>query len=431
MIERYSLPEMAAVWSEEHRLAVWQEIEALVVEAWAAEGVVPPAAAAAVRATPEVDREAWKAREAETGHDLAAFVDVLAASAGPGGEWVHYGLTSSDVLDTALGVLLDDAGELLAGRMAALFAALKQRALEHRGTLMVGRTHGMWAEPTTFGLELAGWAFEVQRNHRRLREAAAGVAVGKVSGAVGTYAHVTPAVEAFVCERLGLGIEPASTQVVARDRHAAFLGALALIGAMLERFAVNLRHLQRSEVGEVGEAFGAGQKGSSAMPHKRNPIAAENITGLARLLRAYAGAGLEDVALWGERDISHSSVERVALPDACLVADYALDRMLRLVEGLVVHADRMAANLEAGRGQAYSQAVLLALVQAGKPRDEAYRLVQTAVRRAADTGEHLKAVLAGEAALGLNQPTLDQCFSPAAHLARAQVVFDRLEAAEL
>jgi len=431
MIERYSLPEMAAVWSEEHRLAVWQEIEALVVEAWAAEGVVPPAAATAVRAAPEVDRAAWKAREAETGHDLAAFVDVLAASAGPGGEWVHYGLTSSDVLDTALGVLLDDAGELLAGRLAALFAALKQRALEHRDTLMMGRTHGMWAEPTTFGLVLAGWAFEVQRNYLRLREAVAGVAVGKISGAVGTYAHVTPAVEAFVCERLGLGIEPASTQVVARDRHAAFLGALALIGAMLERFAVNLRHLQRSEVSEVGEAFGAGQKGSSAMPHKRNPIAAENITGLARLLRAYAGAGLEDVALWGERDISHSSVERVALPDACLVADYALDRMLRLVEGLVVHDDRMAANLEAGRGQAYSQAVLLALVKAGKSRDEAYRLVQAAARRAADAGEHLKAVLAGEAALGLDRETLDQCFSPAAHLARSQVVFARLAETEV
>jgi adenylosuccinate lyase len=431
MIERYSLPEMAAVWSEEHRLAVWQEVEALVVEAWAAEGLAPAAAAAAVRAAPEVDREAWRAREAETGHDLAAFVDVLAASAGPGGEWVHYGLTSSDVLDTALGVLLDDAGELLAGRLAALFEALKRRALEHRHTVMVGRTHGMWAEPTTFGFELAGWAFEVQRNLERLRRATAEAAVGKVSGAVGTYAHVPPAVEAFVCERLGLGVEPASTQVVARDRHAAFLGALSLIGAMLERFAVNLRHLQRSEVGEVTEAFGAAQKGSSAMPHKRNPIAAENITGLARLLRGYASAGLEDVALWGERDISHSSVERVALPDACLVADYALDRMLRLIEGLVVHADRMAANLEAGRGQAYSQAVLLALVRAGKPRDEAYRLVQAGARRAAESGEHLKAVLSRDAAVGLDETTLNECFSPAAHLARAQVVFDRLAATGL
>ncbi len=274
MIERYSLPEMAAVWSEEHRLAVWQEIEALVVEAWVAEGVAPAAAAAAVRAAPEVDREAWKAREAETGHDLAAFVDVLAASAGPGGEWVHYGLTSSDVLDTALGVLLGDAGELLVGRLAALFEALKRRALEHRDTLMVGRTHGMWAEPTTFGLELAGWAFEVQRNPERLRRATAAVAVGKVSGAVGTYAHVPPAVEAFVCERLGLGVEPASTQVVARDRHADFLSALALVGAMLERFAVNLRHLQRSEIGR-GErglrrrAEGVVGHAPQAQPHRR------------------------------------------------------------------------------------------------------------------------------------------------------------------
>ncbi|MBP1632644.1 MAG: adenylosuccinate lyase [Acidobacteria bacterium] len=429
MIERYSLPEMAAVWSEEHRLAVWQEIEALVVEAWVAEGVAPAAAAAAVRAAPEVDRDAWKAREAETGHDLAAFVDVLAASAGPGGPWVHYGLTSSDVLDTALGVLLGDAGELLVARLAALFEVLKQRALEHRGTLMVGRTHGMWAEPTTFGLELAGWAFEVRRNLGRLRRATAGVAVGKVSGVVGTYAHVPPTVEAFVCERLGLAAEPAATQVVARDRHADFLSTLALVGAMLERFAVNLRHLQRSEIAEVSEAFGAAQKGSSAMPHKRNPIAAENITGLARLLRGYAAAGLEDVALWGERDISHSSVERVALPDACLVADFALERMTRLLDGLVVDAGRMAANLEAGRGQPYSQAVLLALVRVGRPRDEAYRLVQAAARRSAETGEHLRAVLAADPALGLDEATLDRCFDPAAHLARAQVVFTRLEAA--
>ena len=431
MIERYSLPEMAAVWSQEHRLAVWQEIEALVVEAWAAEGVAPAAAAEAVRAAPEVDREAWKAREDETGHDLAAFVDVLAAAAGPGGEWVHYGLTSSDVLDTALGVLLGDAGDLLVGRAAALFEALKRRALEHRGTLMVGRTHGMWAEPTSFGLQLAGWAFEVQRNHERLRRVTAAVAVGKVSGAVGTYSHVPPAVEAFVCERLGLGVEPASTQVVARDRHAAFLSALALVGAMLERFAVNLRHLQRSEIGEASEAFASEQKGSSAMPHKRNPIAAENITGLARLLRGYAGAGLEDVALWGERDISHSSVERVALPDACLVADFALERMTRLVEGLVIHPHRMAANLEAGRGQPYSQAVLLALVRAGRSRQEAYRLVQAAARRAAETGEHLRAVLAADPEVGLGPADLAACFDPILHLTRAQVVFERLDAAVL
>jgi len=427
MIERYCLPEMGAVWSEEHRLALWQEIETLVVEAWAAEGVAPAEAAVAVRAAPEVDRATWKAREQETGHDLAAFVDVLAEVVGPGGEWVHYGLTSSDVADTALGVQLRDAADLLLGRVAELFAALKRRACEHRDTLMVGRTHGMWAEPTTFGLKLAGWAFEAARAHARLQHAAATVAVGKVSGAVGTYAHVPPEVEHFVCERLGLAAEPASTQVVARDRHAEFLTTLALVGATLERFAVELRHLQRSEIGEVTEAFRAGQKGSSAMPHKRNPIAAENVTGLARLLRGWAGAGLEDVALWGERDISHSSVERVALPDACLVLDFALARLTSIIDGLGVHADRMAANLEATRGQVYSQAVLLALIAAGMPRDRAYRLVQEAARRAASSGRYLQQELAEDPACTLDAATLAACFDPARQLARAAVVFDRLE----
>jgi len=431
MIERYCLPEMAAVWSEEHRLAVWQEIEALVVEAWAAEGVAPPEAAEAVRSAPEVDRAAWLAREQETGHDLAAFVDVLAEEIGPGGEWVHYGLTSSDVLDTALAVLLRDAADLLLGRVAELFRVLKRRALEHRETLMVGRTHGMWAEPTSFGLKLAGWAFEAARAHARLQRAAASVAVGKISGVVGTYAHVTPAVEAFVCDRLGLAVEPASTQVVARDRHAEFLSTLALVGATLERFAVELRHLQRSEIGEVQEAFRTGQKGSSAMPHKRNPIAAENITGLARLLRGWAAAGLEDVALWGERDISHSSVERVALPDACLVADFALARMTTLIDGLQVYADHMAQNLEATRGRVYSQAVLLALARAGIPRDHAYRVVQEAARRAAESGEHLREVLAADPGITLDAETLAACFDPGRHLERAAVVFEKLEQEEL
>jgi adenylosuccinate lyase len=431
MIERYSLPEMAAVWSEEHRLAIWQEIEALVVEAWVAAGVAPAPAAAAVRAAVEVDPTAWRAREQETGHDLAAFVDVLAETVGPGGEWVHYGLTSSDVLDTALGVQLRDASDLLLGRVAELFAVLKRRALEHRATLMIGRTHGMWAEPTTFGLKLAGWAFEAARAHARLRRAAAAAAIGKMSGAVGTYAHVLPEVETFVCERLGLAAEPASTQVVARDRHAEFLATLALVGATLEHFAVELRHLQRSEIGEVSEAFRAGQKGSSAMPHKRNPIAAENITGLARLLRGWAVAGLEDVALWGERDLSHSSVERVALPDACLALDFALARFTTLIDNLTVHADRMAANLEATGGQVYSQAVLLALVAAGLPRDRAYRLVQEAARRAASTGTHLREALAADPAVTLDASTLAACFDPARHVARAAVVFERLAALDL
>jgi len=431
MIERYCLPEMAAVWSEEHRLAVWQEIEALVVEAWVAAGVAPAEAAAAVRAAPEVDRAAWLAREQETGHDLAAFVDVLAEAVGPGGEWVHYGLTSSDVLDTALGVLMRDAADLLLGRVAKLFAVVKRRTFEHRGTFMVGRTHGMWAEPTTFGLKLAGWAFETARAYTRLQRAADAVAVGKVSGAVGTYAHVLPEVERFVCDRLGLAVEPASTQVVARDRHAEFLTTLALVGATLERFAVELRHLQRSEIGEVSEVFHAGQKGSSAMPHKHNPIAAENVTGLARLLRGWAVAGLEDVALWGERDISHSSVERVALPDACLALDFALTRLTSIIDGLEVRAERMAANLEATGGQVCSQAVLLALVAGGMPRDRAYRLVQEASHRAASSGANLQEVLAADPAVTLDPAALAACFDLARHLQNAAVVFERLEGLDL
>ncbi len=349
MIERYTLPDMAAVWSEAHKLAVWKEVESLALEALVEQGAAPPEAAAALRRAPEVDPAAWKAREEETRHDLAAFVDVLAASLDTGGEWVHYGLTSSDVLDTALGAILAEATDLLLARAATLFGTIRDRAVEHAGTVMVGRTHGIWAEPTSFGLKLATWAFEMVRNHDRLLGARAAVAVGKLSGAVGTYAHTSPVIEETVCTRLGLAVEPASSQVTARDRHAELLSTLALVGSSLERFATEIRHLQRSEVGEVSESFGGGQKGSSAMPHKRNPIASENITGLSRLLRAYAGAGLEDVALWHERDISHSSVERVALPDACLLADYALERMNRLVAGLIVDTDRMAANLAATR----------------------------------------------------------------------------------
>ena len=336
MIGRYSRPGMAAVWSEERKLAAWKEVEALALEGWAKVGMAPVSAAAAVRAAPEVDVAEWKAREETTRHDLAAFVDVLASSMESDAEWLHYGLTSSDVLDTAQASILMEAGTLLVGGLGSLLSVVKAKALEHRETVMVGRTHGIWAEPTTFGLKLATWAFEVDRGRARVERATGAVAAGKVSGAVGTYAYVPPEIEQHVCSSLGLGIEEASSQVTHRDRHAEFLSALALVGSSLERFATELRHLQRSEVAEVGERFTAGQKGSSSMPHKRNPIAAENITGLSRLLRAYAGAGLENVALWHERDISHSSVERVTLPDACLVLDFALDRMTRLVDGLVV-----------------------------------------------------------------------------------------------
>jgi len=431
VIERYSLPEMTAVWSEANRLRIWKEVEALVVEAWADHGVAPAAAAAAVRAAPEVDVTAWKEREAVTNHDLAAFVDVLAGSMSEGGEWVHYGLTSSDVVDTAQGVMMRDAADQLLQRTAKLFEVVKAKAFEHRATVMIGRTHGIWAEPTTFGLKLATWAFEAARDHDRLLRARESIAVGKISGAVGTYAHLPPSVEAYVCDRLGIAVEEASSQVTHRDRHAEFLSTLALIGASLERFATEIRHLQRSEVGEAFEAFGKGQKGSSAMPHKRNPIASENTTGLARLLRGYAVAGLENVALWHERDISHSSVERVALPDACLVLDFALARMTKLIADLEVNAGRMQQNLEATKGLVYSQAVLLALIESGMSRDDAYRIVQRNAMVAWDSGHDLADLLGKDAEVTLDSAALAECFSSARFLRNSDVVFTRLESRRL
>jgi len=429
MIERYTLPEMAAVWSERRTLDLWQEIEALALEAWAAQGKVPAGAAAAVRAAPAVDVAAWKARDDEIHHDFAAFVDVLAATMDEHGEWLHYGLTSSDVLDTATGAKIDAAADLLLAESAALFDTIKRRAFEHRATVMIGRTHGIWAEPTTFGVKIAGWAFEVLRARERLAAAAEGAAVGTISGAVGTYAAVPPAVEAHVCEGLGLAVEPAPTQVVARDRHAAFLNAVALMGAAVERFAVEIRHLSRSEVAEVREPFREAQKGSSAMPHKRNPVLAENLTGLARLLRGYAAAAMEDVALWHERDISHSSVERVALPDACILLHFMLRRAARLVDGLVVDAQRMEANLESTRGLVHSQAVLLALVETGMSRDDAYRIVQRSAMAAWEQGVGLRDLLAEDPDVVLDDDTLASCFDPASVGASAAVVFERLDAA--
>ena len=431
MIPRYSLPEMAAIWSETHKLAVWKEVETLVVEAWVELGVAPQTAAVAARHAPEVDAAEWKAREEVTNHDVAAFVDLLAESVTEGGQWVHYGLTSSDVLDTAQGRILKDAADLLIARVADLFAVVKRRSLEHRDTVMIGRTHGIWAEPTSFGLKLATWAFELARDHRRLVHARDSVAVGKISGAVGTYAHTPPDVEAYVCERLDIGIEPASSQITHRDRHAELLSTIALTGASLERFATEIRHLQRSEVGEARESFGAGQKGSSAMPHKRNPIASENVTGLSRVLRGYAGIGLENVALWHERDISHSSAERIALPDACLALDFALVRMTRLIDGLVVDTERMLANLIDTRGLVYSQAVLLALIEHELTRDEAYRVVQRNAMRAWDEGNQLHDLLASDPEVTLDATALAECFSAERFLRNTGVVFDRLEATEL
>jgi adenylosuccinate lyase len=431
MIDRYTLPEMAAVWSEERKLERWQEVEALALEGWEAAGVVPQGAAAAVRSAGPIDAAAWKDREAVIHHDLAAFVDVLAERMPEHRAWLHYGLTSSDVLDTALGATLKEAAELLEQKVRHLFDVVRGRSLEHRDTVMVGRTHGIWAEPTTFGLKLAGWAFEVIRSHRRLQRGGAAVSYGKLSGAVGTYAHVLPEVERHVCDALGLNAEPAATQIVARDRHAEFLTAAAILGGTLDRMATEIRHLSRSEVAEVAESFGSDQKGSSAMPHKRNPIRSENVTGLARLLRGWAVAGLENVPLWHERDISHSSVERVILPDACLVLDFALTRIATVIEHLDVDADRMWSNLEGARGLVFSQAVMLRLIDSGMDRDASYRLVQEHATRLSDGTGTLHDSLAADPDVPLDAATLAGCFDPAGQLARSSGVFDLLERATL
>ncbi|HVC72114.1 MAG TPA: adenylosuccinate lyase [Acidimicrobiales bacterium] len=416
MIPRYSLPEMAALFTDEARIEKWLEVELLATEARAERGEIAVEEAVVVRGrAPKVTGELVAAiadRERVTDHDVAAFVDVVQAAVGqPEGSLVHHGLTSSDVVDTALCATLVAAADLLIDASDALVAVLKTRALAFMDTPMAGRTHGMHAEPTTFGAKLALWCLQADRDRHRLRAARRAVAVGKLSGAVGTYSNIDPAVEAFVCRALGLVPVPAS-QVIARDRHAELLWACASVGASIEMMATEIRHLARTELGEVEEAFGAGQKGSSAMPHKRNPILSERLAGLARVLRGYLGAGLEDVALWHERDISHSSVERVILPDACLLTYYVLRRGAGLIENLVVHPERMRANvLEGSFGLVFSQPVLLALVSAGMSRDAAYRVVQRDARRSWEQRRPFRAVLDEDPEVTVGAEVLDEAFS--------------------
>ncbi len=425
MIARYTRPEIGAVWSDERRMQGWLEVELAATDAWAEAGKVPADVAALARERASFTVEAVKERERTTNHDVAAFVDVVAASIGEEGRWIHYGLTSSDVLDTALGLQLAEAGAIIVSGAVAYRDALVAKAREHATTLCVGRTHGVHAEPTTFGLRLAGFAFEAHRNLERLRGAFEQAAVGKLSGAVGTYASIPPTVEIAVMKRLGLRAEDVSTQVVPRDRHAEVLQAIALAGAGLERFAQEIRNLQRTEVREVEEPFASGeQKGSSAMPHKRNPITAERVNGLARLLRGYSQAGLENVALWHERDISHSGVERVILPDATITLDYMQHLSLRLVEGMTVHADRMLANLDLTHGALFSQRALTALIESGMTRDDSYRLVQQAAQTAWDTGTPFRDLLA-ERAPDLD---LDVVLDPDAYLVHVPEVLARLDA---
>ncbi len=424
MIPRYTRPEIGAIWSPHAKCETWLEVELAATEAWAAEGAVPAEAASAARERAAFTVEAVEEREKVTDHDVAAFVDIVAASVGEHGRWIHYGLTSSDVLDTALALQLGRAGEIVVAGARAYRDALVERALAERDTLCVGRTHGVHAEPTTFGLRLAGFAFEADRNIERLAGAFEGLAFGKLSGAVGTYASVPPAVEARVMDRLGLGREDVATQVVPRDRHAALLSAIALAGAGLERFATEVRNLQKTEVREVEEPFAAGQKGSSAMPHKRNPIRTERITGLARVLRGYASTGIENVALWHERDISHSGAERVILPDATILIDYMQDLATKVAAGMTLHRERMRANLEITHGALFSQRALTALVESGMTRDDAYRVVQENAQQAWDTGIEFRDLI-GAAAPQLD---LDAVFDYNAYLTHLPEIFERVEA---
>jgi len=422
---------MARIWSDEGKLARWLEVELAALEGWAAIGVVPEDAVAEIRRragvpTPERVAEI----EARTHHDIAAFVDAVGTELGPSGRWFHYGLTSSDVLDTALALQVQEAGALLLAGLDASFATVVSQAERHRETLTMGRTHGVHAEPTTFGLKLAVWAFELDRGRRRVAAAVEGLRVGKLSGVVGTYAATDPEVERVACDRLGLEPAEAATQVVQRDRHAELLTALAVTAASLERFALEIRHLARTEVREVEEPFRRGQKGSSAMPHKRNPVVAERICGLARVVRAAAVVGLENVALWHERDISHSSAERIAIPDAFLAIDYMLDRFAWLVDRLVVRPERMRRNLEASHGLFFSQRLLLALVEAGLERSDAYELVQRAAMRAWEEEQDFAELVRADAEItaALDAKALAEVFDLGAYTRHVDVVFERLRA---
>ncbi len=431
MIARYSRPEMNRIWSEEGRLARWLEVELAALDGWAELGMIPAADVAAIRATakpPTPERVAEIERT--TDHDLAAFVDAVAEQLGPEGRWVHYGLTSSDVIDTALSLQIQDAGKLLLVELDRALDAVVRRAEQHRDSICIGRSHGIHAEPTTFGWKLAGWAFELDRGRVRLARALESNRVGQLSGTVGTYAAIDPEVERIACERLGLEADPLSTQVIGRDRHAELLATLALVAASLDRFATEIRHLARTEVREVEEPFAAGMKGSSAMPHKRNPKVAERICGLARVVRAAAIVGFENVALWHERDISHSSAERIVIPDAFLAVDYMLDRFTWIVDGLVVYPERMRRNIDASHGLVFSHRLLLALVGSGLDRGEAYRIVQRHAMQAWDEERDFRELVFADPELSsrLDPAALESVFDLAATVQHVDVVFERLRA---
>ena len=416
---------MRRIFSDQRRFELWLEVEILACEAWAELGRIPAEALPAIRRA-SVDVERIKEIEARREHDVIAFLEQVGETIGPESRFVHLGLTSSDILDTAFALQLREAAGLIREDLVPLREAAARLAVEHRGTVMVGRTHGIHAEPITFGFKVAGWVAELDRAIRRLDTATAEIATGKLSGAVGTHATVDPRVEEYVCSRLGLEVDEASTQIVSRDRHAAFMTALAVVAGTLERIATEIRHLQRSEVAEAFEPFGKEQKGSSAMPHKRNPVLTERVCGLARTVRGYAATALENQALWHERDISHSSAERVIFPDACCLVDYMAQVMTRVVSGLEVHADRMAANLDLGGGVVFSQRVLLALVDSGMSREDAYLIVQSAAHRALAGEGGFRDLLRQNEEVQRRLPDLDGLFDPHKGLEHLEVAFERV-----
>jgi adenylosuccinate lyase len=428
MIKRYTNPEMGAIWSDERRYQTWLDVELAAADAMADAGLVPADAAAELRAKASFDVARIEEIEQTIQHDVIAFTTAVAEKVGPAARWLHFGLTSSDVIDTAQALQMRQACELIVKGIAGLMQAVRERAGEHRHTAMIGRTHGVHAEPMTFGLKLALWHAELQRDLDRVLRARDVVSVGKLSGAVGTFAHLDPAIEARVCARLGLEPAPVASQVIQRDRHAELLSALAITAASLEKFALEIRGLQKTEIGEVEEPFGKGQKGSSAMPHKRNPIGCEQITGLARLLRANAMAAMENVALWHERDISHSSVERVILPDSFIALDHMLRRLTRIVRGMVVYPERMRENLERSRGVVFSGTVLLELAKRGVSREQAYEWVQRNAMRAFHEQKDFKSLLLADADLGrvLGRDEIEKAFDLKDQLRNVDSIFDRV-----
>jgi adenylosuccinate lyase len=428
MIARYTHPEMGRLWSDQRRFETWLEVEISAADAMAEAGIIPAEAAREIRERGAVDVQRIDAIEAVTRHDVIAFTTSVAERVGPAARWLHFGLTSSDVIDTALALQMRQSCDLILRDLDALAAAVRRRAGEHRRTAMIGRTHGVHAEPTTFGLKLALWYTEIARDAARVRQARASVSVGKLSGAVGTFAHLDPSIEAAVCRRLGLDPAPISSQIIQRDRHAELLSTLAITGASLEKFALEIRGLQKTEIGEVEEPFEAGQKGSSAMPHKRNPIGCEQVCGLARLLRGHATAALENVALWHERDISHSSVERIILPDSFLVLDHMLRRFTKIVDAMVVHPGRMIENLQRSRGVVFSGTVLLELAKKGVSREQAYQWVQRNAMRSFDEGRDFKTLLLQDADLTAVMPPaqIEQAFDLDRQLRHVDAIFQRV-----